>query len=159
MGAMASQITSLTIIYSTVYSGADQRKPQSSVSQAFVRGIHRSTVNSPHKGPVTRKVFPFDDVIMRRNMVLRLLSNINQAKRHTFKLLMVDQSYIYETSFKTSCRTPCYMQTRSIIIACFIHIRGVSHVRYKQLVGTFFIMLSICSRGVKDICVSYLYTD
>ena len=51
MGAMASQITSLTIVYSTVYSGADHRH-QSSASQAFVRGIHRWPVNSPHKCPV-----------------------------------------------------------------------------------------------------------
>ena len=64
MSAMESQITSLTIAYSTVYSGADQRKHQSSASLAFVRGIHRWPVNSPHKGPVTRKMFPFDDVIM-----------------------------------------------------------------------------------------------
>ena len=59
MGAMMHQITSLTIV-----SGADQRKHQSSASLAFVRGIHRWPVNSPHKGPVTRKMFPFDDVIM-----------------------------------------------------------------------------------------------
>ena len=64
MSSMASQITSLTIIYSTVYSGPDQRKHQSSASLAFVRGIHRVPVNSPHKWPVTRKMFPFDDVIM-----------------------------------------------------------------------------------------------
>ena len=64
MDAMASQITSLTIVYSTVYLGTDQRKHQSSASLAFVRGIHRWPVNSPHKGPVTRKMFPFDDVIM-----------------------------------------------------------------------------------------------
>ena len=64
MNAMASQITSLTIVYSTVYSRADQRKHQSSASLAFVWGIHRSPVNSPHKGPVTQKMFPFDDVIM-----------------------------------------------------------------------------------------------
>ena len=64
MGAMTSQITSLTIVYPTVYLGVDQRKHQSSVSLAFVRGIHRWPVNSPHKGPVTRKMFPFDDVIM-----------------------------------------------------------------------------------------------
>ena len=62
---MASQITSLTIVFSTVYSGADQIKHQSSVSLAFVRGIHRWPVNSPHKEPVTRKMFPFDDVIMK----------------------------------------------------------------------------------------------
>ena len=64
MGAMASQITSLTIVYSTVYSSADQRKHQSSASLASVRGIHRGQVNSPHKWPVTWKMFPFDDVIM-----------------------------------------------------------------------------------------------
>ena len=64
MGAMASQITSLTIVFSTVYSDADQIKHQSSPSLAFVRGIHRGPVNSPHKWPVTRKIFPFDDVIM-----------------------------------------------------------------------------------------------
>ena len=49
MGVIASKITSLTIVYLTVYSGADQRKYQSSVSLAFVRGIHRRPVNSPHK--------------------------------------------------------------------------------------------------------------
>ena len=64
MGTIASQITSLTIVYSTVYSDADQRKHQSSTSLAFVRGIHRGPVNSPHKWPVTRKIFSFDDIIM-----------------------------------------------------------------------------------------------
>ena len=65
MGTIASQITSLMIAYSTVYSGADQRKHQSSTSLAFMWGIHRWPVNSPHKWPVTRIFFPFDDVIMR----------------------------------------------------------------------------------------------
>ena len=64
IGTMASQITSLTIVYSTVYTGADQRKHQSSASLAFVRGIHRGRGNSPHRWRVTRKMFPFDDVIM-----------------------------------------------------------------------------------------------
>ena len=41
MGVMGSQITSLTIVYSTVYSGADQRKHQSSASLAFMQGNHR----------------------------------------------------------------------------------------------------------------------
>ena len=48
----------------TFYSGTDETKHQSSASLAFVRGIHRWPVNSPHKGPVTRNMFPFDDVIM-----------------------------------------------------------------------------------------------
>ena len=47
------------------YSGADQRKDQSSASLAFARGIHRWPVNSPHKGPVMRKMLPFNDVIMK----------------------------------------------------------------------------------------------
>ena len=64
MGAMPSQFTSLPIVYSTVYSGAHQRKHQSSASLAFVCGIHQSPKNSPHKWPVTRKIFPFDDVII-----------------------------------------------------------------------------------------------
>ena len=64
MATIASQITSLTIVYSTVYSDADQRKHQSSASLAFVQGIHRGPMNSTHKWPVTRKTFPFDDVIM-----------------------------------------------------------------------------------------------
>ena len=68
MGAIASQITGLNIVYSTVYSDADQRKHQGSASLAFVWGIHRGPVNFPHKWPVTRKNFPFDDVIMFWNV-------------------------------------------------------------------------------------------
>ena len=87
MGAMAPQITSLTTIYSTVYSGADQRKHQSSASLAFVRGIHRWLVNSPHKGPVTRKMFPFDDVIMhwRRLRLRRQWLHIDNDAKHVRK--------------------------------------------------------------------------
>ena len=69
MTTIASKITSLGIVYSTVYSGADQSKHQSSASLVFVRAIHRGPVNSPHKGPVTRKMFPFDDVIMQKQAV------------------------------------------------------------------------------------------
>ena len=64
MSAMVSQITSPAVVYSTVYSGADQGNHQSSESLAFVRGIHRWPVNSPHRWPVTRKMIPFDNVIM-----------------------------------------------------------------------------------------------
>ena len=64
MGTMTSQITSLTVVYSTICWGADQRKCQRSASLAYVRGIQRWPVNSPQKWPVTRKIFPFDDGIM-----------------------------------------------------------------------------------------------
>ena len=65
MCAMASQITGVFIVCSTVGSGADHRKHQSSASLAFVRGIHRWPVNSPYKRPVKRKMFPFDHVIIK----------------------------------------------------------------------------------------------
>ena len=64
MSAMASQIASLTIVYSSVYSGANQRKYQSPASLAFVRGIHQWPVNSPHKRTIMVKMFPFDEVNM-----------------------------------------------------------------------------------------------
>ena len=64
MNAMASQIISLTTVFSTVYSDVNQRKHQSSIFLAFVWGIHRWPVNSPHKRPVTLKKIPFDDVTM-----------------------------------------------------------------------------------------------
>ena len=57
MATIASQIPCLTIVYSIIYSDADQRKHQSSASLAFVRGIHRFR-------NLTRIFFPFDDVIM-----------------------------------------------------------------------------------------------
>ena len=80
MGTAASQITSLTIVYTTVYSDADQSKHQSSASLAFVWGIHRGPMNSPHKWPVTRKMFPFDDVIMEWNEPVSRM----QVKRQSF---------------------------------------------------------------------------
>ena len=64
ISTMVSQITSLTIVYSTIRSSRDQRKHQSSASLALVRRIHRWPANSPHKEPVTRKMLQFDDVIM-----------------------------------------------------------------------------------------------
>ena len=58
MGAMASELTRLTIVYLTVYSEIDQRKHQSSASLAFMREIHLWPVNFPHRWPVTQKMFP-----------------------------------------------------------------------------------------------------
>ena len=64
MGAGASQITSLTNVCATVHSGVDHRKHESPASLAFVRRIHRWPVNFPQKWPLTRKMLPFDDVII-----------------------------------------------------------------------------------------------
>ena len=57
MTTMASQITSLTVVYSTVYSDSDQRKYQSSASLAFVRGIHRDRWIPRTKGQLRGKCF------------------------------------------------------------------------------------------------------
>ena len=63
MDTFASQITGVSTVCSTVSSGTDRRKHQSSASLAFVRGIHQWPVDSLHKGQITPKMFPFDDVI------------------------------------------------------------------------------------------------
>ena len=68
-------------VYSHVCWGAHQRKYQSPASLAFIMGIHRSPVDSPHKGPVTRKVFPFDDVIMIRMDVVCMIAPLAVKQR------------------------------------------------------------------------------
>ena len=103
MGKIASQITSLTIVYSTVYSDADQRKHQSSTSLAFVRGIHRPVI---HKWPVTRKMFPFDDVIAF--VVLCVIVDIS--------LVIV---YSYDTPI--CILHGCFIDIWSIARTCTIH--------------------------------------
>ena len=99
---MASQITSLTIVYSTVYSDADQRKHQSSASLAFVWGIHRGPENSPHKWPVTRKIFPFDDVIMiwhkygKYRIILRVKAHFVDSYENMASLYIhIYEIYVY----------------------------------------------------------------
>ena len=91
MGMLASQITSLTIVYSTDYSGVDKRKHQSSASLAFVWGIHRGPVNSPQKWPVTRKMFPFDDVIMTINASN---SALLISSRYTFAIFWYQVAHV-----------------------------------------------------------------
>ena len=88
MGAMASQVTSLTGIYSAVYSGENPRKHQSFAPLAFVLGIHRWPVNSLHKWPATRKMFPFDDVIMISQNVVRGNTDTHKSisTYHVFQL-------------------------------------------------------------------------
>ena len=77
MSAPASQIAGVTSVYSTVCLSADQRKHQSSASLAFMRGIHRWPVNSPHKGPVTRKCFH----LMTSSCLIMKMHVINGACR------------------------------------------------------------------------------
>ena len=92
MNAMSPQITSLTTVYSTVYWGTDQRKHQSSAWLDFVRGIHRWPVNSPHKGPVTRKMLQFEYVIMH----WRKENSGKYISHHSVKVLMHTPQYIFD---------------------------------------------------------------
>ena len=81
---IASQITRRTIVYLTVYPGADQRKHKSSASLAFVRGIYRWSVYSPHNWPVTLKIFPFDDVITIRGIRMTYYQQHAYASENNF---------------------------------------------------------------------------
>ena len=107
MSTMASQITSLTIVYLTVYSGADQRH-QISASLAFVRGIHRWPVNSPHKGPVTRKIFPFYDVIMflqwrKSSVILCMVYSCIPHDEFTYECsIIICNTFAYSNDFVAS---------------------------------------------------------
>ena len=99
ISAIASQMTGVTIVYRTVCSGVNQRKHQSSASLAFVRGILRWPVNSPNKRPVTRKILPFDDVIMNYGKSLHAaLSSV--AKLHStlclIHIAVPRRSFMYE---------------------------------------------------------------
>ena len=88
MRVMAPQITSLPTVYLAVYSGVYQRKHQSPASLAFARGIHRGPVNSPHKTPVTREMFPFDDVIMIKSILSIIFHTIYRALISAYLFLL-----------------------------------------------------------------------
>ena len=114
MTTIASQITSLMVVYLTVYLDADQRKHQSSVSLAFVWGIHRSPVNSPHKGPVTRKMFPFDDVIMgnwrvdrQTQTYSRCDKNLYNARRQHLRLVLKNWEFFQNVLFSNVIPYKC----------------------------------------------------
>ena len=137
---MASQITSLTVVYSAAYWGADQRKYQSSASLAFVRGIHRWPVNSPHKWPVTRKMFLFDDVIMHTPYPLALNIpnwqievNLKNALIKSIKLID-----IFRSLSKGTClliRQICYMICSWMLNNLISIIKAYCHNDLASLVG------------------------
>ena len=127
MSAMGSQITSLMIVYSTVYSGADKRKHQSSVSLAFVRGIHRWPVHSPYKGPITRKMFPFDDVIMAKSICRCLVISIrHKCPAGKFTLSWYERNFARQV-LKLPKESKLYAEINNERSACVVIEAGVSH--------------------------------
>ena len=123
MTMLESQITSLTVVYSIVYSGVNQRKHQSSASLAFVREIHRGPVNFPHKWPVTRKMFPFDDVIMRTCNTITA-----QRKRvHINGLVQERRNSIAKAlELRLSCTNPSIYL--SMFLSAYVERDQVSHL-------------------------------
>ena len=105
MSAIASQITSLASVFSTAYSDADQRNHQSSASLAFVRGIHRGPVNSPHRWPVRRKMSPYDDVMMKRVHygLKAVLRGLFVCTLH-YIIIVIMQKYLNSLNIYNACQ-------------------------------------------------------
>ena len=108
MSAMASQITSNTVVFSTIYSGRYQRKRQGSAPLTFVRGIHRWPANSPHNGPVTQKCLH----LMMSSRTARWGATFSSWRTTTLTKIIYMYIYIYKRSFickyfvtLISCRT------------------------------------------------------
>ena len=96
---VVSQITSVRVVYSIVYSDADQRKTSKLSVTGHCGGISPGPVNSPHKGPVTRKMFPFDDAIMKNQATSMDNANqiyilLNQFLKKILNLLWSEIHYI-----------------------------------------------------------------
>ena len=113
LSAMASQIASVSIVYSTVCSGADQREHQSFASLAFVMGIYRWPVDSPHNGPVIQKMFPFDDVIIWPhsnliNNISLLTANWITASVEFISIKNATSKYIKLSKFVKKVWIPAY---------------------------------------------------
>ena len=132
MGAIASQTTSLKVVFSTVYSDADQRKHQSSPSPAFVRGIHRGPVNSPHKWPVTRKMFPFDDVIMI--IIRNVLSNRNVIMKQFKRLYIFLLSNYPVRHIVTECCKHIRTANSDILTLLLLHFSGEKNIKMTRLI-------------------------
>ena len=148
---MEFQITIVLFVYSTISSGADQRKHDSSTSLALARGIHWWSVNSPHKGPVMQKMFPFDDVIMYvQGFVYLEFPTLTWKSNGMINFLWIENFYwcfdfVPSTKSMTD-NTVCLMtlnqttkqlhfsENTSISVDClFIKIMYQQHTIYQQL--------------------------
>ena len=125
---MASQITGVLTVNSTVCSGADQRKHQSSASLSFVRGIHGWPVTSPHKGPVTRKRFPYDEVHHAMDVINRLF-NIYMSQYNGW--YFVDDQLKFHLSFPKD-RINSKSLPEAIIAQCVYAALGLGELSYQR---------------------------
>ena len=129
MGEIASQITSLTIVYSAVYSDAVQRKHQTFESLAFVRWIHRWPVISPHKWPVTRKMFPFDNVIMKTKFHVPCIRDFKSIMFIDNKIILFKEWTVTpSTHFKTTRLSKLLICNLFALSDISVFYRGISLV-------------------------------
>ena len=95
MSILASQITGDSTVCFTVWLDQHQRKHQSPRYWSFVKGIHRRMVGSPHKGTVTRRPFPFDDVIMQCTLRHHLDGQIYVSSGNSKSDKLFTLSFVY----------------------------------------------------------------
>ena len=134
MSTMASHIISLTIVYWTVYLGVDQRK-QSGASPVFVRGIYRWPVNFPHKRPLTRKMFSFDDVVMVPGSLWACQAGLRYMHIYVFEVCqstdLIDFLYV-------TCRGYMHHIIQTCCQANHKHSRNIIYVHSSSKVMFFF---------------------
>ena len=130
MSAMASQITSFWSVCSAVCSDAQQRKHQSYTLQAFVRGIHRWPVDFPPKGPVTRKMFPFDDVIMTSIIVDSCDTFTSIHISHSIASLALGQSYDIQSASERNAGGYEWNQLNYVYILGGVTFNDIRHIKF-----------------------------
>ena len=161
MGAMASQITSLTIVYSIVYSSVDQRKHQSSASLAFVRRIHRWPVNSLHKWPVTREMFPFDDVIMvifrvPRDIIVHL-NIVSSFIENKYEVINVGRTFLKGShSIRAGLATEDFWQSSYYICSELVVIWWLNECLYQCIPNNCSNVTTLHTYHPKFVCIRYV---
>ena len=151
ISAKASRITGNSIVYSTVCSGADERKHQSPASLDFVRGIHRRPVNSPHKGPVTWKMLPFHDVFMIFWIFhFRHCITAGLQQYHMRLCITVEPPFLSRTYRPVSVQSPIppsYMYGNSR----HYHLNHwANHPWWRHQMETYSAFLALCERNPPD---------
>ena len=129
------------------HSGADQRKHQSTASLAFVRGIHRSPVNSP-QWPVTRKMFPFHDVIMFFVSIVRVLVWFRSYLPIFFRVDWAIASLFRLTPKETSGPSNTGPLMESNDDRCTVHSQGTSNAmntfKMSSVKGSYLAAAPVC---------------
>ena len=143
---MASQITGVSIVYTAVCTGGDQRKHQSSTSLTFVRWVHRWPVPSLHKGLTTRKMFPFDDVIVEN--ISKCITWISWHANHNWN--EISQKHLQLYCIKKQHGYPCLIKISAFgsprkVSWSLILVYGVHKPWWRHQMETFSALLAICA--------------